>query len=125
MDAGGTRARHADGEAVLSAVKTAAFMPMLVESAWRPSLGFGTRADLFHGHRFGQIARLIDIGAAQYRDVVGQQLQGQGEHRRGDHLAAHVQAQHARRVLAFQRRDMVGDDVQLAAAWTESASDPL
>ena len=32
--------------------------------------------DLLHGYRFCQVARLIDIAAAPYGDVVGKQLQG-------------------------------------------------
>ncbi len=34
------------------------------------------RSPLFDGYAFGQIAWLIDIGALQNRNVIGQQLQG-------------------------------------------------
>lgn len=51
----------------------------------------GTRSRLLHRHTLRQIARLIDIGATQHRDVVGQQLQRYGEQNRGDEFATRRQ----------------------------------
>ena len=31
--------------------------------------------ELFHGYRFGQVARLVYVAATAHRDVIGQQLQ--------------------------------------------------
>ena len=43
----------------------------------------GASGALLHGHRLRQIARLIDVGALEYRGVVGEQLhRNRGEERR-------------------------------------------
>ena len=44
-------------------------------------------AVLFDGHRFSQVARLIDVSALEYGYMIGQQLQRYGEHNRGDAIA--------------------------------------
>jgi len=40
-------------------------------------------AELLDRHRLGEITGLIDVGALEYGDVIGQQLQGHGKHNRG------------------------------------------
>src|SRR5271170_664285 len=51
-----------------------------------------TPAKLFNGDGFGEVAGLIDVAAAAYRDVIGQKLQGNDlqqwreKFRRGRHL---------------------------------------
>jgi len=40
-------------------------------------------AELLDRHRFGEIAGLINVGALEYGDVTGQQLQGHGKRNSG------------------------------------------
>ena len=38
---------------------------------------------LFHSNALREVPRLVNIGALDYRDVIGKELQGNGEHQRG------------------------------------------
>ena len=38
---------------------------------------------LFHSNALSEVPRLIDIGALDDRNVIGEKLQGHGEHQRG------------------------------------------
>src|SRR6185312_12228239 len=72
---------------------------------------------LFDCDRLGQVARLVDIGAALYGDVVGKQLQEDRQYSRCDEVAAGVHT-HQLPAGAVQRHvgSDVGKHIQLAAA---------
>ena len=76
----------------------------------------GVRARLFHRDALGEIARLVDVGATQHGNVVGEQLQRHGVHRRRlemADMARHLDDVHA--VAGFEPRVGISEHVQLAA----------
>ena len=72
--------------------------------------------ELFYGHRFGQIARFIDIGAARYGSVVGEQLQWQGVQNRREHARMIRQIDNVHAFFWLDEGIAVGKDIQLSCA---------
>lgn len=68
------------------------FRAARVDQLFPIAAGSAPPSELLHRHRLGEVARLIHVGAAHHGHVVGEQLQRHGEHRRGDEIAAGVDA---------------------------------
>src|ERR1700722_18460887 len=77
----------------------------------------GTRERLLHRQALGEIARLIDVRALEHRNVVGEQLHGNGENDRSlQNGCRDRQLDDGHSVLAFHARLWIGEYVQFSAA---------
>src|SRR5450755_4840173 len=71
---------------------------------------------LLNCHRLRKIARLVDVGVAQYRRVISKQLQRDGVDDGRQQACVFRQTQHVDSVAGLDLAVGVGHDVQLAAA---------